>query len=115
MDIPAGTRSPVVDLWWIGRLNTPSRWSNRIGIMSHQSIVVFAIVLFCRTVVIESGFRRPLMGAASAFEHGSRRRRARCLAIIAVEEYRADSDSKHEAADVRDGALETTRDACAPI
>ncbi len=60
------------------------------------SAIFFGLVLFVRTLVIESGFRRPLTGGEAAFEHGSRRRIARWFGIVAVEKSRSDFDTEHE-------------------
>ncbi len=57
--------------------------------------IVYGLVLFGRTIVIELGIRRPLIGAEAVFEHSSRRWIARLFGIIAVEERRSDSDSEH--------------------
>ena len=53
-----------------------------------STAIVYGLVLFGRTIVIELGIRRPLIGAEAAFEDKSRRWIARCFGIIAVEDYR---------------------------
>jgi hypothetical protein len=76
----------------------PSKW------ICIASAVVFGLVLFARTLVIESGFRRPLTGAEATFERGVRRRIARWFGITAVEERHSDSDSNHDTSGFRGDA-----------
>lgn len=68
------------------------------------SAIVSVLVLFGRTLVIESGFRRRLNGAEAAIEHHSRRRIESWFGITAIEEYRSDSDSEDETTTVRGDA-----------
>jgi hypothetical protein len=86
-------------------------WPNVIYVVLPQSkwiciasAVVFGLVLFARTLVIESGFRRPLTGAEPTFDHGARRRIARWFGITAVEERHSDSNSNHGSSGFRGDA-----------
>ncbi len=68
------------------------------------SAVLFGLILFGRTLRIESGIRRTPTPAAVEFEHRWRLRMARWFGFTTVEERPTDSDSRNEATRVREDA-----------
>ena len=64
------------------------------------SAILCCLVLFGRTLVIESGYRRPLTGPMAVFEYSFRRWSERWLGIFAVEEHRSNAVRQREATDI---------------